>query len=203
MFLDRPPVNALTPDVLQAIGAAFGSFAGDRDVRVAVLASAVERAFCAGADIKASLAATGDDPPPTDPGARGRDALWSLYDCAVPVIAAVNGPALGGGLALVSCCDIIVASERAVFGLPEIDVGLLGGGSHLQRMIGPHRMRHAFFTGRRIPAADMLAWGRSPCSCPTPTSTPRSTPSRPTSRARARPPSASPRRRSTAWSTSR
>lgn len=159
VVLDRPPVNALTPDVLEAIGAAFGSFAGDGDVRVAVLASAVERAFCAGADIKASLGGGSDDPPAIDPGARGRNALWSLYDCAVPVIAAVNGPALGGGLALVSCCDIIVASERAVFGLPEIDVGLLGGGSHLQRMIGPHRMRHAFFTGRRISAAEMLALG--------------------------------------------
>jgi enoyl-CoA hydratase len=75
------------------------------------------------------------------------------------VIAAVNGPALGAGLAFAACCDLIVASERAVFGCPEVEVGLLGAGSHLQRMVGPYRMRELYYTASRIPAQEMFQLG--------------------------------------------
>jgi len=155
--IDRPPVNAMNRQIYREIAETFQAFDGERDVRVVVLASASDRAFLAGADLRERNAAS--DEVVLDTGRRARECFWAIYDCAVPVIAAVNGPALGAGLAVVSCCDIIVASERAVFGLPEINVGLLGGGSHLLRLVGPHRMRLAFYTGERMPASELYRLG--------------------------------------------
>ena len=155
--LDRPPVNAVNGPMTEALCATFTSVADDWDVRCVILASSSDRVWCGGADIKEHAERSGA--PPTDPGKITRDAMWSILDCPVPVIAAVNGPALGGGLAFAACCDIIVASERAVFGCPEIDVGLLGGGAHLQRMVGPYRMRELYYTGKRVPAAEMYELG--------------------------------------------
>jgi enoyl-CoA hydratase len=77
----------------------------------------------------------------------------------VPVIAAVNGPALGAGIAICASADIVIASERAVFALPEITVGMLGGGSHLARLIGPQRMRLSYYTSERLSAAEMYRLG--------------------------------------------
>jgi enoyl-CoA hydratase len=156
--LDRPPVNAMNRQLYREIADAFRSFEANREVRVAVLCSASERAFLAGADLRERFEGAADAVV-LDTGRTARDCFWSILDCAVPVIAAVNGPALGAGLAVVACCDMIVASERAVFGLPEINVGLLGGGSHLLRLVGPYRMRQAFYTGERIPAAEMYRLG--------------------------------------------
>jgi len=75
------------------------------------------------------------------------------------VIAAVNGPALGAGVAICASADVVIASEKAVFGLPEITVGMLGGGSHLARLIGPQRMRLAYYTSERFSAAEMYRLG--------------------------------------------
>jgi enoyl-CoA hydratase len=156
--LDRPPVNAMNGQLLLEIAETFPAVGADREVRAVVFASACERAFCGGADLK-GMGEPDPGPPPTDPGRVARDAMWAVLDCAVPVVAAVNGPALGAGLAFVACCDIIVASERALFGCPEIDVGLLGAGSHLQRMIGPYRMRELYYTARRVSADEMFQMG--------------------------------------------
>jgi enoyl-CoA hydratase len=156
--LDRPPVNAVNRQLLSEIHDTFRLVAEDWAVRTVILASACERVFCAGADLK-GMGEQPDGPLPTDAGREVRDAMWAVLDCPVPVIAAVNGPALGAGLAFAACCDIIVASERAVFGCPEVEVGLLGAGSHLQRMVGPYRMRELYYTARRIPAQEMFRLG--------------------------------------------
>jgi len=156
---DRPPVNALTDQVFAEIRDTFTTVAEDWDTRVVIFGSAVDRAFCAGADLKARGTEEPPVPLPTDARKIARDAMWAVLDCPVPVIAAVNGPALGGGLCFAACCDIIVASERASFGCPEIGVGLLGAGSHLKRMVGPYRMRELYFTGRQVSAAEMYEMG--------------------------------------------
>ena len=75
--------------------------------------------------------------------------MWAITDCAVPVIGAINGPALGAGLAFAACCDILIASDNATFGTTEINVGLLGASSHLSMLVGRHKAREMFFTGER------------------------------------------------------
>lgn len=156
--LDRPPVNAVNGQVLLELRDTFAGVAEDWDIRAVVFASALERVFCGGADIK-DMGARAKGPAPIDSGRVARDAMWAILDCPVPVVASVGGPALGAGLAFAACCDIIVASERAVFGCPEIDVGLLGAGSHLQRMVGPYRMRELYYTARRVSAEEMFRLG--------------------------------------------
>lgn len=155
--MDRGPVNALNRQMYEEMTHLFGSFEADRDARVAILTSAHERAYIAGADIRDRVS-TQDE---IDLEARkfARDAYFAVYDSAIPIIAAVNGPALGAGVAVVASCDVVIASERAVFGLPEITVGMLGGGSHLARMIGPQRMRLAYYTSERFTAEEMLRLG--------------------------------------------
>jgi enoyl-CoA hydratase len=151
VWLNRPPVNALNPPFLREIRDALDGLASNREVSVVVLASALDRVFCAGVDLTAHQSS---GPRPIDPGEMVREALWSVLECQVPVIGAINGPALGAGLAFVACCDVIVASERAVFGLPEIDVGVLGGYAHLARLVGRYCARELFLTGQRVPAAE-------------------------------------------------
>lgn len=154
--IDRPPVNAMNRSMLEEIPAAFDALNEQRGVRVAILTGA-GRCFCAGADIKARSAALESQRAPR-PGAMWaqsravREAFHSVLECAVPVIAAINGPALGGGLGLVASCDLLIASERAVLGLPEIDVGVLGGGRHAQRLFGVFKARKLMYTGERLGA---------------------------------------------------
>lgn len=85
--------------------------------------------------------------------------MWAVYDCAVPVIAAVNGPAIGAGLALAAVCDIILAVEGARFGATEINVGLLGASSQLSLLVGRHRTREMFLTGEMITAEELHRLG--------------------------------------------
>jgi enoyl-CoA hydratase len=88
-----------------------------------------------------------------------RDAMWAITDCAVPVIGAINGPALGAGLAFAACCDILIASDNARFGTTEINVGLLGASAHLSLLVGRHKAREMFFTGEQVPAAELYRLG--------------------------------------------
>jgi enoyl-CoA hydratase len=155
--LDRPPVNALDAATFRALGEAFEGISRSRDANVAVLTGAGERAFSAGVDLEDSprrfdpeLRAHGAVVDQLDPGRVVRDCFWGLYDCAVPVIAAVNGAAIGAGFALVTMCDIVVCSERARFGLTEVNVGVLGAARHVQRFVGPYRMRSLFFRGHLV-----------------------------------------------------
>ena len=161
---DRPPVNAMSRKSMLEIAAAFNSFKDDKDTRVAILTAAGERAFMAGVDLneRMDLEHVPDAPAPgmLDSGRIPRECFWAVYDCAVPVVGAINGPALGAGLAVASMCDILIASEKARFGLPEIDVGLLGGGTHLFRLVGsPYKLRRMMFTGQRIDGHEMMRYG--------------------------------------------
>jgi enoyl-CoA hydratase len=159
--MDRPPVNAMSQSLVEAMAAAFDSFDDLPEVRVAILTGA-GKCFCAGADLKARGSASKT---PRRPGAQriysraGREAFNSIMECPVPVIGAINGPALGGGLCMAAACDILVAAENATIGLPEVDVGLLGGGRHAQRMFGVYKARMLMFTGQRVTGAELYRRG--------------------------------------------
>lgn len=165
--LRRPPVNALTAPMMREIAGVFTGLGRGRDAHVAILTAAGDRVFCAGADLAESerrhvrrdLLPEESVADLVDAGAVVRECFWSIYDCPLPVIAAVNGAAVGAGAALVACCDMILAAESASFGLPEINVGVLGGARHLQRMVGVFKTRAMFFTGRRVPAAELYRLG--------------------------------------------
>lgn len=155
---DRPPVNAIDGPSMAELRATFDGFGDDRGVRVAVFTAAGDRAFIAGVDLATFDSPNPDEVPPgrmIDAGRGAREAMWSIIDCGVPVIAAVNGPAIGAGLAFAACCDIIVASDNATFGTTEINVGLLGASAHLSMLVGRHKAREMFFTGELVPAAEL------------------------------------------------
>lgn len=158
---ERPPVNALTRGVLRDIAEVFGSFSNDRTVSAAIFCARGERAFIAGQDLHEVSAGSADTGPSSlvDRGRVARDAFAAIRECAVPVVAAVDRAVIGGGVALVACCDIIVASDRATFALTEINMGLLGASAHLVRMVGPYRAREMFLTGRSASAAELAAAG--------------------------------------------
>jgi enoyl-CoA hydratase len=157
IVMDNPPVNALTvagwfdlADRLRALGR-------DPQVRVVVL-RAEGRGFNAGVDIKEMQATEGFD---ALIGAnRGCfEAFAAVYECEVPVIAAVNGFCLGGGIGLVGNADIIVAADDATFGLPEVDRGALGAATHLARLVPQHRMRQMVYTAAPVTAQELLHHG--------------------------------------------
>ncbi len=155
--LDRPPVNALTLAVYEEIGDLFLSMKDWSDVNVAVLTGAGSRAFCAGLDLKEFLAAKVEDDP-----ARAkivRRMFAAVRNAPLPVIAAVNGPALGAGCVLASVCDVRIAAEKATFGMPEINVGRCGGTAHMSRHLPQGLLRQMFFTGQPIDAAEAYRLG--------------------------------------------
>jgi enoyl-CoA hydratase/carnithine racemase len=148
--LDRPEaMNAVTPSMHHELQAAFDAFAADPEQYVCVVTGAGERAFCAGSDLKLSRG----EPYPRS----GYAGLIERFDLNKPVIAAVNGLALGGGFEIALACDIIIAAEGASFGLPEPRVGVLavGGGIHrLVRQIGQKRAMGYLLTCARISAQE-------------------------------------------------
>jgi crotonobetainyl-CoA hydratase len=156
--LNRPAkMNALLPEMHMALAEAFDAFAANDALQVCVVKGAGERAFCAGSDLTAFESEGGSPYPAT--GYAGIAQRWNL---AKPVIAAVNGLCLGGGFELALSCDMIVASETAVFGLPEPKVGLIaiGGGIHrLVRQTGLKQAMGPLLTGRNISAREGLAMG--------------------------------------------
>lgn len=159
--LDRPPVNAVDHATLAELTDAFRGLADERDVRVVVFTAAGERAFMAGLDLRAEPPGIADAATRfvTDPGLAAREPMWAIVDCPVPVIGAINGPALGAGLAFAACCDILVAAEHATFGTTEINVGLLGASAHLSRMVGRYKAREMFFTGEQVSAGELHRLG--------------------------------------------
>ena len=154
--VDFPPVNALPVDGWFALADAVRTAGRDPEVRCVVLA-AKGRGFNAGVDIK-ELQTRG-------PGAlvganRGcSEAFSAVYECEVPVVAAVQGFCLGGGIGLVGNADVVVASEDATFGLPELDRGALGAATHLSRLVPQHLMRALYYTSRTVTAAELHAHG--------------------------------------------
>jgi enoyl-CoA hydratase len=158
---DRPPVNAVEFESIEEITSTFRALADRKDLNCAIFTGAGTRAFIAGADLKAGPNRPPDGVPShaMDPHRPIRDALIAIRECQVPVIAAVNGPAIGAGLALASVCDVIIPADTATFGLTEINVGLLGGAAHLQRMVGTYKMRKMFYTGELVPAQELYRLG--------------------------------------------
>lgn len=156
--INRPEkMNALTPEMHLALDAAFDRFADDTSLHVCVITGAGQRAFCAGSDLTAFKAEGGSAYP-----ANGYAGIAQRFDLAKPVIAMVNGVCLGGGFELALSCDMIVASDKAVFGLPEPKVGLIaiGGGIHrLVRQVGLKQAMGPLLTGRNIPAEEGLRMG--------------------------------------------
>ncbi len=159
--LDRPPVNAVDHATLGELADAFTGLNDDRDVRVVIFTAAGDRAFMAGLDLRAEAPGRSGTPARfvTDPGLVAREPMWAITDCAVPVIGAINGPALGAGLAYAACCDILVAADTATFGTTEINVGLLGASAHLSLLVGRHKAREMFFTGEAVTADELHRLG--------------------------------------------
>ncbi|MGH6955483.1 MAG: enoyl-CoA hydratase-related protein [Caulobacteraceae bacterium] len=156
--LNRPEVmNALHADAHDELAAVFDAFAADESQWVAIVTGAGERAFSAGNDLKHQAGGGRLGSPPS-----GFAGLTSRFDLSKPLIAAVNGVAMGGGFEIALACDLIVASENAVFALPEPRVGLaaLAGGLHrLPRQIGLKRAMGMILTGRRVSAREGLELG--------------------------------------------
>jgi enoyl-CoA hydratase/carnithine racemase len=158
VILDRPELlNALHPPAHLELDGVWGDFEKDPELWVAIVTGAGERAFCAGNDLKFQAAGGRVAIPPS-----GFGGITARYDLVKPVIAAVNGVAMGGGFEIALACDLIVASERAVFALPEPRVGLaaLAGGIHrLPRQIGQKHAMGMLLTGRRVSAEEGLRLG--------------------------------------------
>lgn len=152
-------LNALNSKLLEELGAAFDMLANDTEVRVIILTGA-ERAFVAGANIQEMSGLNYDQAKVF--GAKGASVFRKIETCPQPVIAAVNGFALGGGSELAMACDIRIASEKAKFGQPEVGLGITPGFSGTQRMarlIGFAKAKELIFTGKVITADEALAIG--------------------------------------------
>jgi crotonobetainyl-CoA hydratase len=156
--INRPEVmNAIHPPASAELSQAFDAFLADPDAWVAIVTGAGDKAFSAGNDLKFQAAGNRVESP-----ASGFAGITSRFDNPKPVIAAVNGLALGGGFEIVLACDIVIASEKASFGLPEPRVGLaaLAGGLHrLPRQIGMKPAMGMLLTGRRVEAREAQALG--------------------------------------------
>ena len=158
---NRPEtLNALNSDILKELSQALDEIAQDENIRVLILTGAGEKAFVAGADIN-ELAAF-NTLEAKHFSEEGHVLMHKLQTLPIPVIAAVNGFALGGGSEIALACDFIYASENAMFGLPEINLGIIpgfGGTQRLPRLIGKNRAKEMIFTGKMIPATEAQAMG--------------------------------------------
>jgi enoyl-CoA hydratase len=157
VVIDFPPVNALPAAGWLAVADQVTAAGADPATRAVVL-SAEGRGFCAGVDIKEMQRGPGHEV--LLAANRGCAAAFAaVYDCPVPVIAAVHGFCLGGGIGLVGNADLIVAADDATFGLPEVDRGALGAATHLARLVPPQLMRAMVYTCRPVTAADLHRFG--------------------------------------------
>ncbi len=160
--LDNPPMNMIDGTMRRELRQVFEDLSQDRTVAAAVLSSTSDRYFCAGRDLKERRSDGIDDEElrtQLDPFLPWRRVQYAIRHCLVPVIAAVEGVAVGGGLGMVGVADMIVAGVNATFGLTEINVGLLGGASKMLRLLGPSKARRMLFLGERFPAAELHRLG--------------------------------------------
>jgi enoyl-CoA hydratase len=157
VVMDHPPVNALTVAGWFELADIVTDLGRDEAIRVVVL-RAEGKGFNAGVDIKEMQSTSGFD---ALVGAnRGCYAAFAaVYECAVPVIAAVHGYCLGGGIGLVGNADIVIASDDAYFGLPEVDRGALGAATHLNRLVPQHKARAMVYTATNATAAELHHYG--------------------------------------------
>jgi crotonobetainyl-CoA hydratase len=158
VVLDRPPANAIDSVTSRALGETFMHFRDDPELRVAIVTGGGEKFFCAGWDLKAAAAG---EPPDVDYGVGGFGGMQQLPGLNKPVIAAVNGLAVGGGLELAISADILFAAEHARFALPEIKSGTLADAAtiRLPKRIPYHIAMEMLFTGRWMDAEEGLRWG--------------------------------------------
>lgn len=156
--MNNPPVNAVNAEFMREMIGAFDRFNDLDEVRVVVLTGA-GKAFCAGADIKARAGKVFEPGERWEHNRLARELGYSIMECKKPVIAAVNGAALGAGMGIAASCDILLCADTAVFGLPEVDVGLMGGGRHTQRIAGHSLTRRMMITGDRISGAEFYRRG--------------------------------------------
>ena len=152
VVLDRPPVNALNAAGWNALAAEIEALGLRTEVRVIVDG----KGFCAGVDIKEINA---DQSLIVSVNAGNYATFKAVHLNKVPVIAAVQGFVLGGGIGICGAADIVIAADDASFGLPEVDRGAMGGAAHLQRMFGVQKTRFLFFTGEMIGAPEALRLG--------------------------------------------
>lgn len=154
VLLDRPPVNAVMQEMYREI---TEFFAAADELAYAVVLSGAGKHFCGGNDLDEFATLT-----PANADARMevvRTAFFAIQDCAVPVIGAVNGTAVGTGLAIAASCDFVIAADDARIGTPEIGVGVMGGARHLARLVPEPWVRCMYLTGDPLPAAAVRALG--------------------------------------------
>jgi enoyl-CoA hydratase len=157
VVMSNPPVNALPVAGWFELATVLRRLGQDPAVRVVIL-RAEGKGFNAGVDIK-ELQASDDFAALVGVNRGCAAAFAAVYDCPVPVIAAVHGYCLGGGIGLVGNADVIVASDDATFGLPEVDRGALGAATHLARLVPQHRMRAMMYTSATATAAELHGYG--------------------------------------------
>ncbi len=158
VILDRPKANAIDAKTSMVLGKVFCEFRDNPDLRVAILTGAGERFFSAGWDLVAS---SEGEAPDTDYGPGGFAGITELHDCYKPIIAAVNGMAVGGGFELALSADFIVAADHAQFFLPEVKVGLIADAAsfRLPKLLPKALAMEMLLTGRRMSAEEALKWG--------------------------------------------
>jgi enoyl-CoA hydratase len=163
--LDRPPVNAVNRTMMRELRTCFDHLSQQRDVAAVLLGACGDRAFCAGIDLK-ELASKQTTPPTAadlrtvlDPHWEWRQAQQAIRNCLVPVVAVVEGAAIGAGFGLVGVCDLVIAGDQARFGLTEINVGVLGGASKAIRLLGPSKARRMLFLGELLAAHELYRLG--------------------------------------------
>lgn len=170
--LNRPPVNALSYQTFDEIACVMEDLGAERSASAIVLQAAPgSRVFCGGVDLADSPrrhrpdgrsfdgGPQGDARDQVDPGRIARRCFNSIFECGLPVIAAVHGKVIGAGVAIVSSCDLVVASTEATFALTEINVGVLGGVRHAQRLVGPFLAKRMFLTGEPVGADEVYRRG--------------------------------------------
>ncbi|MDY3197828.1 MAG: enoyl-CoA hydratase family protein [Pseudomonadaceae bacterium] len=155
LVINKPPVNALDSNEWLALAAQIDALGADPQVRVLILRSE-GRGFCAGVDIK-ELDAHPERIVRVNAG--NYATFKAIHRCAVPVIVAVHGFVLGGGIGMAGAADILIASRCATFAVPEVDRGAMGGGAHLQRLFPVQKVRYMYFTGEAVAAPDAMQYG--------------------------------------------
>lgn len=158
--INHPPVNALNSKVMEALEKTFDSLSADKTIGAVVITGAGDKAFVAGADIREFTTLSSENGEQLS--RRGQLIFQKIEDFPAPVIAAVNGFALGGGLELVLCCDIRVMAENAKVGLPEVTLAIFpgyGGTQRLPRIIAPGKAKELIYTGDMIGAEEAYRIG--------------------------------------------
>ena len=156
--MNNPPVNAQNGQFYEEMIQVMDALSDTRACRSIVLIGA-GKVFSAGADMRARVAVGATPGDKWAHNRRARESFHAIRECKKPVVGALNGPALGAGLGLAASCDILVAAEEACLGLPEINVGLMGGGKHAQRLFGHSTLRRMMLTGYRVPGPELYRLG--------------------------------------------